>query len=132
MFGHMSKKCRSHLPCDECNLKHPTILNIHNQDKGSKPQETPVSSALVSLQAGGCTGDQDSTLFIIPVQLKSVKGDKVLQTYAFLDPGSTATFCTSSCMKKLNLQGKKTHVMLRTMGQEKPDSYRTGGVKAGQ
>ena len=119
--GHMSKECRSRLSCDECNLKHPTILHIHNKDKGSKPQETSVSSALVSLQAGRSTGagDQDCTLSIIPVQLKSVKGDKVLQTYAFLDPGSTATFCTTSCMKKLSLQGTKTRIMLRTMGQEK-------------
>lgn len=80
-----------------------------------------MSSALVSLQAGGCTGagDQDCTLSIFPVQLKSVKGDKVLQTYAFLDPGSTATFCTISCIKKLNLPGTKTHIMLRSMGQER-------------
>lgn len=117
----MSKECRSRLSCDECSLKHPTIPHIHNKEKGNKPQETSVSSALVSLQAGGCTGagDQDCTLSIIPVQLKSVKGDKVLQTYAFLDPGGTATFCTTSCMKELSLQGPKTHIMLCTMGQEK-------------
>lgn len=43
----------------------------------------------------------------------------MLQTYAFLDPGSTATFCTSSIMQRLNLQGTKTSILLRTMGQEK-------------
>ncbi|KAK0146738.1 hypothetical protein N1851_013945 [Merluccius polli] len=82
--GHMTKECRNRLTCEECNLKHPTILHIHNKDK-----------------------------------LKSKKGGKVLQTYAFLDPGSTATFCTSRFLKKLNLQGKRTNILLRTMGQEK-------------
>lgn len=43
----------------------------------------------------------------------------MLKTYAFLDPGSTATFCTNCFMKKLNLQGTKTNILLRTMGQER-------------
>ena len=117
----MSKECRNRLTCEECNLKHPTILHIHNKDKVNKSQETSISSALVSVKACGCTGagDHNCILSFVPVQLKSKKGGKVLQTYAFLDPGSTATFCTSSFLKKLNLQGKRTNILLRTMGQEK-------------
>ena len=112
--GHINKQCRGRLVCDECHLNHPTILHVHNQDK------LPVSSALVSLQTYGCTGagDQDCTLSIVPVQLKSKRGDKVVQTYAFLDPGSTATFCTNRLVRKLNLQGTHTNILLRTLGQE--------------
>ena len=90
--GHMNKECRSRLSCDECHQNHPTVL--HNQDE---TPEIPVSSALVSLQAYGYTGagGQDCTLPIVPVKLKSTKGGKVLQTYALLDPGSTATFCST-------------------------------------
>lgn len=29
---------------------------------------------------------------IVPVKVKSIKGSAVIQTYAFLDPGSSATF----------------------------------------
>lgn len=120
-FGHINRECRRRLTCDKCQLKHPTLLHSNSREQQAKPPETPVSSALVSHQTGACTGagDQGSTLSIVPVQIKSKKGDKVLQTYAFLDPGSTATFITSALMNQLNVQGPRTNILLRTMGQEK-------------
>ena len=56
---------------------------------------------------------------ILPVQVKSIKGDKTIKTYAFLDPGSTATFCSEHLMQRLNINGRRTNFLLRTMGQEK-------------
>ena len=56
---------------------------------------------------------------IVPVKIKSNKGSAVIQTYAFLDPGSSATFCTDKLMQRLNVQGKRTNILLRTMGQER-------------
>ena len=56
---------------------------------------------------------------IVPVKIKSNKGSAVIQTYAFLDPGSSATFCTDKLMQQLNVQGKRTNILLRTMGQER-------------
>nr|XP_054607751.1 uncharacterized protein LOC129167238 [Nothobranchius furzeri] len=116
--GHMSKECKNRLTCDKCNRKHPTIL--HSDKEQAKAQETPVSSALVSHKADVCTdGGEDCTLSIVPVKIKSKKGDQVFQTYAFLDPGSTATFITNKLKKKLNVQGPKINILLRTMGQER-------------
>lgn len=40
----------------------------------------------------------------------------IVQTYAFLDPGSTDTFCSESLMERLNIKGKRTKIHLRTMG----------------
>lgn len=41
-----------------------------------------------------------------------------------MDPGSSATFCNETLMKQLNVKGRKTKILLRTMGQERPvDSY---------
>lgn len=53
------------------------------------------------------------------VQVKSTKGNDVIQTYAFLDPGSTATFCSEHLMHKLNIIGKITNFLLKTMGHER-------------
>lgn len=64
-------------------------------------------------------GRDSGLLSILPVQIKSVKGSHVIQTYAFLDPGSSASFCSEHLMQKLNLVGKRTHFLLQTMGQEK-------------
>lgn len=49
------------------------------------------------------------------------KGNKIIHTYAFLDPGSTATFCRDKLMHQLNMRGKETfyNILLRTMGQER-------------
>ena len=55
------------------------------------------------------------------MQIKHKKG---IKTYAFLDQGSTATFCTEVLAKKLNIRGKKTEFLLHTIAQEqKVSSY---------
>lgn len=42
-----------------------------------------------------------------------------METYAFIDPGSSATFCSQALMNQLNMSGRKTEILLRTMGQKK-------------
>lgn len=116
--GHTSNVCKNRITCSVCNLKHPTILHITAKPKTS--EEQPLSSALVSQQTCARTGagKQDHVLSIVPVQVKAKSGNNILETYAFLDPGSSATFCTEHLMRKLNLNGTKTSIFLRTMGQE--------------
>lgn len=55
----------------------------------------------------------------LPVKIKVNKGNKIVQTYAFLDPGSSATFCTAELMNQFDMTGKKPDILLRTMNQEK-------------
>lgn len=110
--GHMSKDCRSRLFCKLCNLKHPTILHIHSKVKEIKPedtqQESPRKGPAVSPKTCGYigAGAQDCVLPIVPVQIKATKGSKMLKTYAFLDPGSTATFCSKRYPAENNEPGK--------------------------
>lgn len=75
-------------------------------------------------------GEDDCTLAIVPVQVKSKKGSEIVQTYAFLDPGSSATFCTETLMNDLKLSGRKTDMLLKTMNEEKPVStYVVSGLE---
>ena len=60
-------------------------------------------------------GDYDSTVAIIPVRVKLINRDKYIETYASLDEGSDATFCTTKLMDQLNARGRITKVRLRTM-----------------
>ncbi|KAL3981342.1 small subunit ribosomal protein S12 [Sarotherodon galilaeus] len=128
--GHMSRSCEEKLNCELCSLTHPTVLHIRSKDKPAPKEESPehdekqsVSSGFVetanTLCSGTGAGDADSILAIVPVQVKAKKGDKAAITYAFLDPGSTATFCTEKLMNELNLSGKKMDILLTTMGQQK-------------
>ncbi len=117
-FGHLSKDCTNRQMCGMCSQKHPTILHI--SAKGKAIEEKQVSNALVTLQtfAHIGAGEQDCFLSIVPVQVKSKLGDFTVTTYAFLDPGSTATFCTEGLMRRLKMTGMKKCILLRTMGHE--------------
>ncbi len=118
---HISKDCRKRISCSRCSLKHPTVLHkepIKDSEQTERSPELCVDGTLVSSALTGA-GDQDCKLPIVPVQVKSNKGTKIVVTYAFLDQGSTAVFCTESLMRKLHLTGRRGHILLRTMGQEK-------------
>jgi len=70
------------------------------------------SSACCLTGAGHCNG----ILPILPVKVKCSKGNKVIETYAFLDPGSTGPFCTRQLIDKLNVEGRKCKIHIRTLG----------------
>lgn len=112
--GHMSINCQWRLICQFCNANHPTVLHIdrkENQEKSKvgkvESKESLLSSALVSMDAGSHTGAgaKDCALAIVPVKVKLKKGSKTIQTYACLDTGSSATFCTEQLMRELNAPG---------------------------
>lgn len=123
--GHISKECRKRLSCKICGSRHPSMLHIYQRENEAEKEKnksvSAVDGALVKVNTGGLTGagDQDCKLAIVPVKVKSTKGQKVVETYAFLDLGSSASFCTVGLMEKLDLSGRKTKILLRTMGQEK-------------
>lgn len=125
--------------CQICQMRHPTVLHIQsaktpkqeNQPKATATGETSISSALVS--PGDATGSgRDCAVAIVPVRVKVAKGNKFIHTYAFFDPGSTATFCTENLMNQMNVKGCKTEILLRTMGQENPTgTYEVTGLEVG-
>ena len=134
--GHMSKTCKKRLTCHHCEKKHPTVLHIENfspADMATKRdtslKSTPVTSAMVSTEYTGA-GNTEYKLAVVPVKVKAHKGSCVIETYAFLDPGSNATFCTEKLMAQLSIRGKRTEILLKTMGNEKPvKTYSTTGLE---
>lgn len=125
--GHKSVNCVESISCEICEKTHPTVLHIYpketpkqDQIKSLENKETLMSTD-VSFDADTHTGAgiKECTLSVIPVKVKLSKGCKIVETYAFLDPGSSATFCTEELMRQLNGTGKKAEILLKTMGQEK-------------
>ncbi|KAK0143396.1 hypothetical protein N1851_018466 [Merluccius polli] len=126
--GHLSKTCTKRMICETCQYKHPTLLHI-NGEKAAQMQ-TPVNSALIT--ANYATGASHCALAIVPVLVKASKGSRTIMTYAFLDPGSTATFCSENIMHQLKVNGRRTEVALRTMGQEQTvKCYEITGLEVG-
>lgn len=130
--GHISKACEEKKSCQICSATHPTLLHIKQKPKDSLKEEAwneepkDESPRVISgfVDAGNTcpqtvAGDTDSILAIVPVRVKAKKGNKVLTCYAFLDPGSNASFCTNKLANDLHLQGKNVNILLTTMGEQK-------------
>ncbi|XP_063070196.1 uncharacterized protein LOC134461298 [Engraulis encrasicolus] len=117
--GHISKDCSRRLTCSMCKQSHPSILHIEPKDNGQN-RKMEISSDVGSAAELCChmgAGDNECTLSIIPVNVRAAKGSQVIQTYALLDPGSSATFCSEELMTRLHARGKRTNIRLRTMNQ---------------
>lgn len=117
----MSKNCQRKISCSKCGQRHPTVLHkdsVATAEPAERSIQVRVDDTLVSSGLTGA-GEMDCKLPIVPIQVKAKKGNKIILTYAFLDQGSTAVFCTESLKQKLNLSGKRANILLRTMAQEK-------------
>ena len=115
-FGHTSKDCRSRLDCEVCHRKHPSLLHVEKEDVKRGTVSPSVQQTCDHIGAG----EEDRNVFsIVAVKVRDSKRKKVVCTYAFLDPGSSRTFCTTDLAKRLGVTGKPETIMLKTMGQVK-------------
>lgn len=82
------------------------MLLLKDKEKENQSEAT-FSSALVSLgnQMPTGAGNIECSLAVVPVQVKMLKANKTVLTYVFLDPGSSATFCTEDLMDQLMANG---------------------------
>lgn len=85
-------------------------------------KEVSGGQRLVKQEIVGYAGTENTEcmLSIVPVKVRSRKGGRCIETYAFIDPGSTTAFCTEELRKRLKIRGKTTQILLSTMAQDKP------------
>ncbi|XP_046561900.1 uncharacterized protein LOC124270882 [Haliotis rubra] len=143
--NHVSYECTKESMCriDRCNKRHSTLLhhalqtyrkmhsgvlveselpkrtqqlrgNSHSnqQHRGTQTFSTHHSNRDVN-GAGICR----VALPVVPVTVRK-NGEECLTTYAFLDSGSTNSFCSQELYDQLGLQGAKTSLSLITLTNE--------------
>lgn len=123
--GHISKRCKNKLTCTACSKQHPSVLHIEKMEQNTKQQVKGDTKAVHGVHAqpkacghiGAGTG-AGNVLSVLPVKVKASKGQKVITVYAFIDPGSSAPFCTERLMSQLNIKGRRTNILLQTMSHE--------------
>ena len=65
----------------------------------------------------GCTTEKSYRTFLNVVPVKVRAGNKIVNTYAFLNQGSTATLCESRLLQRLGISGEKAKYSLTTVNQ---------------
>lgn len=130
--GHMSRDCKKKMVCEVCSLKHPSLLHFSSYEEEKPPAEVNTGSTAKGpaglseeKETSACTGAGGScVLAIVPVRVKSCKSDKAVEVYAFIDPGSSASFCTEALARQLKVQGRRTELTLRTINSKsREESY---------
>ena len=109
--GHRAADCKLRKFCKVCSGRHPTLLHedrpasTKQTDSHRAPMEATVKNGAVDIVAGA--SKLQSGMSIIPVKVR-VNGGKTVSTYAFLDNGSSASFCTQSLLQELEVRRTET------------------------
>ncbi|XP_068690788.1 uncharacterized protein [Montipora foliosa] len=138
---HVARLCPERKICKipNCTRKHPTVLHTSNVREKSlvdvgvgtgDSTDTPVLNAMANTEK--CSSSLDlgearprTAMAVIPVKIRLKSSNQTIITYAFLDNGSSATFCTESLMRKLGVYGTKAKISLSTLEKKNSpvDSY---------
>ncbi|KAK4326945.1 hypothetical protein Pmani_002549 [Petrolisthes manimaculis] len=105
-----TEDCKRRRTCRICKGAHPTVLhrntiaNVNDQETRGVSQERDVDSEKTVKVNIKMLTDEDRKpnirMSIIPVKVRASTG-QLIPTYAFLDNGSTASFCTTDLLEKL-------------------------------
>ena len=131
---HYSKVCKKKLVCSTCNKQHPTVLHLDKAVKQETSQKEDKSASERSQQGQsqkdksqvkqhtcGLTGAGVTEAYptIIPVIVHCKDSGASVETYAYLDDGSDAVFCTETLYKQLNAKGRETTLQINTINEER-------------
>ena len=124
---HTAKVCPERKTCTvaNCAKKHLTILHTNTASR-NRPPDTPSTSNSLPEESARVRNGMISLartkigMAVVPVKVWSKTARTPVITYAFLDSGSSSTFCTEALMKQLGICGTRTKISLTTL--EKKDS----------
>ena len=103
--GHLSATCTQRKNCRLCKGRHPTSL--HRNDLGKRDEGVVSLHACPTLVAV-----EGSNLHVVPLLV--TLGQRTVKTNAFLDSGSTHSFCSRKLLTQLNYEPEESTEMLLT------------------
>ena len=135
---HYAAGCRRKHACEVpgCEIKRKHMTTVHEQvlayeqrrneqwkktaggDQRDNARDPKQFVGLASQTGAGC-GNQ--ALSIVPVKVKARGKGKLVETYALLDTGSTATFCSASLLRELGEEGRRCQMSVATIDGVKED-----------
>ena len=129
--GHRFSNCFRKLSCGKCKRLHPTVMHKEESDAGtgqrssvgdSGDQSPSVKNGRLDVSASevsaGVKGNSSAMMAILPVKMWNADCSRSVVTYAFLDMGSSATFCTPGLLRALDVDGVATQLTMTTATTE--------------
>ena len=128
--GHRFSSCFRKLTCGTCKRLHPTAM--HKNESVAGDDQKPVDgtceqnnsvkngrlNALPIEVSAGTVSRSSAMMAILPVKMWNADCSRSVVTHAFLDLGSSATFCTPSLLKALDIDGETTELTMTTATAE--------------
>ncbi|KAK4324775.1 hypothetical protein Pmani_004615 [Petrolisthes manimaculis] len=134
--GHTGKTCARNYVCAVagCGLKHNTYLHFPNQRTDGnttsptwvpavtyapRVNSTPPENATERQRVSNYASSQGGKLAlpIVPARVRCIDTNAIIDTYAMLDPGTNATYCTEELCHKLGARGVTRRMELTTIAQ---------------
>ncbi|XP_043195315.1 uncharacterized protein LOC122366790 [Amphibalanus amphitrite] len=129
--GHRFSNCFRKLVCGTCKRLHPTAMHKNesaegtgqNPSDGNGEQNTSVKNGRLDaspteVSAGTASCRSSAMMAILPVKMWNADCSRSVVTHAFLDLGSSATFCTPNLLKALGMEGETTELTMTTATAE--------------
>ncbi len=104
-----------HNAVKESERKRREQLSKENTNNDVQNQESSARSQFVGMAKHEESALDKNGLSIVPVKVKSRGERKTISTYALLDCGSTASFCSDHLLKRLGIDGKRFQMQLSTI-----------------
>ena len=108
----------------DCPLRRKHTTSVHESIMAfeKKRREATMSGTITDHRFAGSSmhigAGCKKGLTIVPVKVKGNGSSKVICTYAMLDTGSTASFCTKDILKRLGVSGLQCKMSLATVNNE--------------
>ncbi len=122
---HTAKWCLNKSSCgvQDCRRRHSKLLHDALPPPMTAVRENTVAeSETPAASSCACASPTpDSTKIALPfvaVRVKAADADHSVLTHAFLDPGSTKSFCSRQLLQKLGIHGESTTLALSTLNDE--------------
>ncbi len=117
--SHRCKDCKNKLKCKHCSRYHPSVLHQERLKKPTMPAGSSQGASDNKATCGYTDAGKSSHCkpIILPVLVRAKDSGVVTKTYAFLDDGSDAVFCSNQLNRDLRSKGEKMKLNLKTINQ---------------
>ena len=120
---HKTRECKRSKLCSVTGCKglyHHTLLHKFATTKEHPPKTSSEDKAVVPVTCGftkseSCSNSDNSHVYLCIVPVRVSFGENVVSTYAFLDQGSTHSFCKRSLLQELKASGTRERLQLKTI-----------------